>query len=52
MKKLSGGKKYWMATQKLVVLPQSPLGKAINYTMKNWQALQVYVEDGDLTIDN
>lgn len=42
----------WMQTQKLIVLPKSPLGLAINYTMKNWEALQVYVTDGDLTIDN
>lgn len=42
----------WMATQKLIALPKSPLGQAINYTMKNWDALQVYTTDGDLTIDN
>ncbi len=44
--------KSWMLAEKLIVLPKSPLGQAINYTLKNWDALQVYVTDGDLTIDN
>ena len=35
-----------------VVLPKSPAGKAVRYTLKNWAALNRYCEDGDLSIDN
>ena len=34
------------------VLPQSPLGKAINYCLKIWDGLTRYLEDGRLEIDN
>jgi transposase len=34
------------------VLPRSPAGQAIAYTLSNWAALVRYVEDGDLAIDN
>jgi transposase len=34
------------------VLPKSPLGKAIGYARGQWQALQRYLDDGDLEIDN
>lgn len=34
------------------VLPQSLLGKAIDYTLARWEALTRYVEDGRLEIDN
>jgi len=34
------------------VLPKSPAGKAVRYTLKNWTALTRYCEDGDLEIDN
>ena len=33
-------------------LPQSPLGKAISYTLNEWTALNRYQEDGRLQIDN
>jgi transposase len=36
----------------LVVLPKSPAGRAVRYTLKNWTALTRYCEDGDLQIDN
>lgn len=36
----------------LVVLPKSPAGQAVRYTLKNWTALTRYCEDGDLQIDN
>ncbi len=42
----------WLLDQKLRVLPKSPLGQAISYSLANWQALCRYVEDGDLSIDN
>ena len=34
------------------VLPKSPLGKAITYTLKNWTALNRYTEVPFLSIDN
>jgi transposase len=34
------------------VLPKSPEGRAVRYTLKNWTALTCYCEDGDLEIDN
>ena len=33
-------------------LPQSPLGKAIKYTLNEWEPLTRYLEDGRLEIDN
>src|SRR6185437_16076333 len=34
------------------VLPKSPMGQAITYALNQWDALCVYVSDGDLAIDN
>jgi hypothetical protein len=34
------------------VLPKSPEGQAISYTLSNWEALRRYGEDGALEIDN
>jgi transposase len=34
------------------VLPKSPEGRAVRYTLKNWMALTRYCDDGDLAIDN
>jgi transposase len=34
------------------VLPKSPEGRAVRYTLKNWTALTRYCEDGNLSIDN
>ncbi len=34
------------------VLPKSPLGKAISYTLNNWKALNRYTEAAFLDIDN
>ena len=34
------------------VLPKSPKGRAVSYTLKNWTALTRYCQDGDLQIDN
>jgi len=33
-------------------LPQGLLGQAIDYTLKRWEALSRFVEDGTLKIDN
>jgi transposase len=35
-----------------VVLPRSPVGKAVQYAMNLWPALTRYLDDGDLAIDN
>ena len=42
---------YLLAIQ-VEVLPKSPEGRAVRYTLKNWTALTRYCEDGDLAIDN
>jgi transposase len=34
------------------VLPKSEAGRAVAYALKNWKALTLYTEDGDLSIDN
>ena len=34
------------------VLPQSPIGKAITYTLERWQGLCAYAHDGQVEIDN
>jgi transposase len=34
------------------ILPKSPEGRAVRYTLKNWTALTRYCEDEDLAIDN
>jgi transposase len=34
------------------VLPKSPSGAAVRYALNQWQALNVYLEDGELEIDN
>lgn len=36
----------------LKTLPDSPLGKAIRYTLKRWEKLCLYTRDGILQIDN
>lgn len=44
--------KAYLEAEQLTVLPKSPLGEAINYTISNWRALERYCDDGDLEIDN
>jgi len=34
------------------VLPKSPMGQAMQYALNQWAALNTYVTDGDLAIDN
>ena len=34
------------------VLPKSPMGQAVTYALNQWVALQRYLEDGRLAIDN
>ncbi|MBA3641649.1 MAG: IS66 family transposase [Acidobacteria bacterium] len=42
----------WLASIGSQVLPKSPVGEALRDTQNQWQALQRYATDGDLSIDN
>jgi hypothetical protein len=44
--------KTWLDTEKELVLPRSPMAGAITYTLNQWEALNRYVEQGFLDIDN
>lgn len=44
--------KDWLMDQANAVLPKSALGKAIKYTLRNWDALYRYSTTGHLNIDN
>ncbi len=44
--------KKWLDAQALVTLPKSPMGEALTYVFNQWEALNRYLEDGDLDIDN
>jgi hypothetical protein len=34
------------------VLPKSPIGKALGYSIERWNELMIYTTDGKLNIDN
>ena len=42
----------WLKEEAEKVLPKSPIGKALAYTLSNWEALNRYLEDGELDPDN
>jgi transposase len=44
--------KAYLEREQPAVLPKSPEGMAISYTLSNWDALVRYCDDGDLEIDN
>ena len=44
--------KAWLDVEKELVLPRSPMAAAINYTLNQWDALNRYIEQGYLNIDN
>jgi len=44
--------KQWLDDHVDHVLPQSPLGKAFRYTLKHWDGLCAFLEEGRLEIDN
>jgi transposase len=44
--------KAYLERERPQVLPKSPIGQAIGYTLSNWEALVRYCQDGDLEIDN
>ncbi|HVT30416.1 MAG TPA: IS66 family transposase [Lacipirellulaceae bacterium] len=44
--------KTWLDRERDLVLPRSPMAQAITYTLNQWEALNVYVTEGFLNIDN
>jgi transposase len=42
----------WLRAKALITLPKSPMGEAIGYALNQWEALVLYLTDGDLDIDN
>jgi len=44
--------KQWLDTEREIVLPRSLMGEAITYALNQWAALNVYVTQGYLNIDN
>lgn len=42
----------WLDTERLAVLPRSPMAGAITYSLNQWEALTVYTTRGFLSIDN
>ena len=44
--------KEWLDREKLRALPRTPIAEAINDALNQWEALNVYVRDGNLAIDN
>ena len=42
----------WLIKYQPQVVPKSLLGEAISYALSNWKALNTYIEDGRLEIDN
>jgi transposase len=44
--------KKWLLKKSVKVLPKSPLGGAVNYTLNHWIALTRYLANGILSIDN
>ena len=42
----------WMRLQRIKVTDGSATAKALDYTLKRWQALTRYLDDGQLPIDN
>lgn len=44
--------KDWLAAEEPNILPKSVIGKAFTYTRNQWSALNRYVENGELSIDN
>jgi hypothetical protein len=42
----------WLEAQRPQVLPKSPMGEAIGYTLNNWEALIRFAEAGFLAIDS
>ncbi|MBU4304896.1 MAG: IS66 family transposase [Candidatus Omnitrophica bacterium] len=50
--KILGKIKEKLCEQRQNALPRSPLGEAIDYTLRQWESLMRYTTDGRLPIDN
>jgi transposase len=44
--------KTWCQEQQSLHVPKSPLGQAIGYTLKQWDALTVFLDDPKIGLDN
>ena len=42
----------WLTQQRELHPPRSRMGRAINYTLKAWKALIVFLEDPRVPVDN
>jgi hypothetical protein len=42
----------WLEEESRKVLPKSPIGQAISYTRAQWEDLQTYTRDSELSVDN
>ena len=42
----------WLEEVRKLVLPKSPMGKAIDYTLRQWGPLTAFLQDGRLKLDN
>jgi hypothetical protein len=42
----------WLEEQTRKALPKSPIAQAISYARAQWEDLQAYTRDGELSIDN
>jgi transposase len=51
-KPILGEIKAWLDAEREVVLPRSPMGEAFTYVLNQWAALNTYVSEGFLNIDN
>ena len=51
-KPLLDAMKEWLDHEQRAALPKTPIAEAINYALNQWSALNVYLRDGDLAIDN
>ncbi len=52
VKPLMNQLKAWIDTESHQVLPKSPIGKAMSYTLRQWGKLIRVLEDGKLELDN
>lgn len=43
---------FWLKENYVQVLPGSPIGKAIGYSLQRWAKLSLYITEPDLEIDN
>jgi transposase len=43
---------HWMQKEYMQVLPASPIGKALAYSIKRWDKMIIYTTDAKLNIDN